>query len=153
MKRHHTLHTVRTAPYPSPSPPMLSMNSTYAQTRSGPSSPTLLGGGSAAALRRPGAPRRAHSFCGDASTSTFALASASAAAHLSANKLTLVAPPLERSLSSMGGRIVPGGMTMIRPGISPLASPAVERVNPLGPQVQPTINSVSLTARLIAYPG
>jgi len=53
---------------------------------------------------RPSAPGRVHSFCGDSSTSTYALASASASAHLTPDKRSLVAPPLERTISSIGSR-------------------------------------------------
>lgn len=74
---------------------------------------------------RPCAPKRSHSFCGDASTSNYALASANACAHLSADKRKLVAPPLERTLSSIGYQGNPGqpGQQMSRPiSRDPLAS-------------------------------
>ncbi|CAD6569404.1 MAG: hypothetical protein TREMPRED_005217 [Tremellales sp. Tagirdzhanova-0007] len=54
--------------------------------------------------RRPGGPQRAHSFCGNSSTSTYALASTCNSSHLTPDKRQLVAPPLERTLSSTGSR-------------------------------------------------
>ncbi|OXB39412.1 hypothetical protein LQV05_000735 [Cryptococcus neoformans] len=71
---------VRISPYPSlsPSPP----------PRTGPI--------------RPGPPKHSHSFYATDPTSTYALASASSATHLSSDKRFIVAPPLERTLSSLG---------------------------------------------------
>lgn len=71
---------VRISPYPSPSP--------SPPPRTGPI--------------RPGPPKRSHSFYATDPTSTYALASASSATHLSPDKRFIVAPPLERTLSSLG---------------------------------------------------
>ena len=66
---------------------------------------------------RPGAPQRAHSFCGDLSASTYALASAKCGTHLTGDKSDLIAPPLERTLSSLGsrGNYSPKAQFMARP--------------------------------------
>ncbi|WVQ95523.1 hypothetical protein IAU59_002620 [Kwoniella sp. CBS 9459] len=68
-------------------------------------------------LSRPGVPHRSHSFCASGSNTTYALASASAASNLSPNKKILVAPPLERTLSSIGsrGNCSPPSQQMQRP--------------------------------------
>ncbi|KAE8541491.1 hypothetical protein D1P53_002852 [Cryptococcus gattii VGV] len=71
---------VRTSPYPSPSP-------------SPPPRTDAI---------RPGPPKRTHSFCATDPTSTYALASTSSATHLSPDKRFIIAPPLERTLSSLG---------------------------------------------------
>ena len=92
-------------------------------TNASPSYPSRPGlspmGLNAGGGKRPGAPRRAHSFCGDSSASTYALASANACAHLSSDKEVLVAPPLERTLSSMGskGNQSPPSQQMKRPNL------------------------------------
>ncbi|ORY35670.1 hypothetical protein BCR39DRAFT_555808 [Naematelia encephala] len=85
----------RHSPYPSPT-----------------SSPTF-------APKRPGAPKRAHSFCGDASSHTYALAATSSCTHLTPDKRALVAPPLERTLSSIGvrGNTSPPSQQMSRPAL------------------------------------
>ncbi|WVQ85873.1 hypothetical protein IAT38_008041 [Cryptococcus sp. DSM 104549] len=77
----------RPQPYPSPSP-------------SPPPIPSHAFGGP----KRPSAPRRSHSFCASGPNSTYALASASPAGHLTPDKRAIVAPPLERTLSSIGSR-------------------------------------------------
>ncbi|RXK41759.1 hypothetical protein M231_00994 [Tremella mesenterica] len=46
-------------------------------------------------------PKRSHSFCGDASTTTYALAS-TPSRYLSEDKNNIIAPPLERTLTSLG---------------------------------------------------
>ncbi|KAK8850414.1 hypothetical protein IAR55_004332 [Kwoniella newhampshirensis] len=107
--------STRPTPYPSTSP-----NSPTLPTPSSPSSIT----GSASTARgvgvqRPGAPRRAHSFCASGQNTTYALASACSSSHLSSDKKVLVAPPLERTLSSIGsrGNNSPPNQQMSRPGI------------------------------------
>ncbi|KAK4688633.1 hypothetical protein P7C73_g1476, partial [Tremellales sp. Uapishka_1] len=57
---------------------------------------------SAAPPRRPGAPRRMTSFCGDSSANTYALACTTSASHLSSDKTMLVAVPMERTMASIG---------------------------------------------------
>ncbi|WRT70570.1 uncharacterized protein IL334_007568 [Kwoniella shivajii] len=52
---------------------------------------------------RPGISHRSHSFCASGNNSTYALASAPSK-HLSPDKKILVAPPLERTISSLGSR-------------------------------------------------
>ena len=52
--------------------------------------------------KRPGPPSRSHSFCGDGSATTYALASVKAGSFLSPDKTTLVASKLERTISSFG---------------------------------------------------
>ncbi|ODO10401.1 hypothetical protein I350_00996 [Cryptococcus amylolentus CBS 6273] len=76
----------RASPYPSPSP-----------------SPSPPGVSRPGMSRRPGPPRRTHSFCAT-EQQTFALASASTSSHLSPDKACIVAPPLERTLSSIGSK-------------------------------------------------
>ncbi|WVQ70517.1 hypothetical protein IAR50_000036 [Cryptococcus sp. DSM 104548] len=87
----------RASPYPSPSP-----------------SPP--GGARPGMVRRPGPPRRTHSFCAT-EQQTFALASASSSSHLSPDKASIVAPPLERTLSSIGskGNMSSPEQRMVRP--------------------------------------
>lgn len=76
-----------------------------------------LGSSSGPKCQRPGAPSRSHSFCGDSSASTYALASASAGGHLSTDKRILVAPPLERTISSLGlkGNVASAHALMTKP--------------------------------------
>ncbi|KAK6906755.1 hypothetical protein I203_100742 [Kwoniella mangroviensis CBS 8507] len=67
--------------------------------------------------KRPTISHRSHSFCASSSNSTYALASAPSSGHLSPDKRVLVAPPLERTLSSIGqkGNTSPPTQQMQRP--------------------------------------
>jgi hypothetical protein len=113
-------------------------------------------GGGAGALggggppKRPGAPRRSHSFCGNGAATTYALASASSCSHLSSDKKHLVAPPLERTLSSIGssGNFSPFSQQMSRPvpssSLSPLSPPTTPGLSPLPPSSSPYQEAVPL---------
>lgn len=79
-------------------------------------SPTPASGSSQ--LKRPGGMKRSHSFCAASPNTPYALASTSSCSHLSADKQTLVAPPLERTLSSMGSRGNHSTDRMVRPVLS-----------------------------------
>ncbi|ORX41182.1 hypothetical protein BD324DRAFT_648070 [Kockovaella imperatae] len=100
---------------------------------------------------RPGAPKRSHSFCGDTSKSTFALASANACGHLTPDKRELVAPPLERTLSSIGckGNRSPPSQQMARP--LNCAGPAMT-TPPTPPDSPPDFFSATLP-RITIHPG
>ncbi|WWC98710.1 hypothetical protein V866_005603 [Kwoniella sp. B9012] len=67
--------------------------------------------------KRPTISHRSHSFCASSSNATYALASAPSSGHLSPDKRVLVAPPLERTLSSIGqkGNTSPPTQQMQRP--------------------------------------
>ncbi|OCF45707.1 hypothetical protein I317_00610 [Kwoniella heveanensis CBS 569] len=108
--------------YPFPSPGL--SPSPSSSSNSSPSSRPTLGGSvspgpgvSRPSLKRPGVPHRSHSFCASGNNTTFALASASASSNLSPDKTILVAPPLERTLSSIGsrGNCSPPSQQMQRP--------------------------------------
>ena len=127
-KRLHTLqHTPSYGPLtPLPATPH---GYSYPSLLSSPTSPT-----SPTPAGRPGAPKRSHSFCGDSSASTYALASASSASHLSEDKKVLVAPPLERTISSIGnrGNFSPPEQQMKRPFLLDARSrPSRSGVSPL----------------------
>ncbi|GFZ48224.1 hypothetical protein JCM24511_05972 [Saitozyma sp. JCM 24511] len=108
----------------------------------------VLGGGGPP--KRPGAPRRSHSFCGNGAATTYALASASSCSHLSSDKKHLVAPPLERTLSSIGssGNFSPFSQQMSRPvpssSLSPLSPPTTPGLSPLPPSSSPYQKGVPL---------
>ncbi|WWC65161.1 uncharacterized protein I303_107775 [Kwoniella dejecticola CBS 10117] len=103
--------STRSSPYQIPSP--ISPISPIS-----PSSPITVG-----TLNRPKRPNmshRSHSFCASTSKPTYALSSASHS-NLSPDKTVLVAPPLERTISSIGskGNHSPPSQQMQRPFPSP----------------------------------
>lgn len=106
--RLHSLQTIHSHSTPSPPFGVQTTPTDYAYA---------LGSSSGPKRQRPGAPSRSHSFCGDSSASTYALASASAGGHLSMDKRILVAPPLERTISSLGlrGNVASAHTTMTKP--------------------------------------
>ncbi|WWD20596.1 hypothetical protein CI109_105072 [Kwoniella shandongensis] len=101
----------RPVPYPSSTPSSPNLSPTDSSSGKSPTSST------ASSNKRPGAPRRSHSFCASGQNTTFALASTSSSSHLSPDKKVLVAPPLERTLSSIGskGNQSPPSQQMQRP--------------------------------------
>ncbi|WVF67962.1 hypothetical protein IAT40_002724 [Kwoniella sp. CBS 6097] len=111
-------------PFPSPSlasNPIPTVNASTSSNTSPANRPSLGGsvtpGAQRPGLKRPGVPHRSHSFCASGNNTTFALASASASSNLSPDKKILVAPPLERTLSSIGsrGNCSPPSQQMQRP--------------------------------------
>ncbi|KAL7422643.1 hypothetical protein Q5752_001934 [Cryptotrichosporon argae] len=83
----------------------------------------------AAKPRRPGPPLRSTSFCAPARGYTYALASGGTHANMSPEKKRLVAPALERTLSSLGVEGNPSGCTFgitpPTPPLSPAPLPAI----------------------------
>ncbi|WVW80962.1 hypothetical protein I302_102953 [Kwoniella bestiolae CBS 10118] len=114
-----TPNTSRVSPYSIPSP--ISPISPIS-----PASPSL-----PSKPKRPTISHRSHSFCASTSNATYALASAPSSGHLSPDKRVLVAPPLERTLSSIGqkGNTSPPTQQMSRPVGMGMGMVDIENIN------------------------
>ncbi|WVR08494.1 hypothetical protein IAU60_005549 [Kwoniella sp. DSM 27419] len=119
-RRLTSLQPARSKPYPGSAGTSRAPSPTLSTPSTGRSTP----GGGSGPPKRPGAPHRSHSFCATTSNTTYALASATSGCNLSKDKRVLVAPPLERTVSSIGSRDnrLPPAHQMHRPVLPSLSS-------------------------------
>ncbi|WWC92168.1 uncharacterized protein L201_007122 [Kwoniella dendrophila CBS 6074] len=115
--------SIRSSPYQIPTPSIspispISPINISSSSSSSSSSPSISGSGNGGCKpKRPNMNHRSNSFCATGSNSTYALACAPKSGHLSPDKRILVAPPLERTISSIGlkGNHSPPSQQMQRP--------------------------------------